>query len=676
MARPKITPIRMDGPFLGLNTTHDVRGLGLSYAREAHNVILSKGMIQPRPPFKRLDLTESDENPIPGRPFITAMSVLNRLHGNFPEMSSYTVIVHAVQASALPMQSSHSLWGVVCRSHALPPAPGTTVHINQLAAWSLDIAGTVCMVPIPGNRLAVLANRESWVTDGTPAGTTFLGLPAPDASSFSIETITESVAHINASVSYQLSWYREDGAEGNATTVYSANLADGEAVRFRLGRLPSVNYGVNGWRIYRRNHTLNQVAWRRIGQVSSVDIGAEFVDLYAEDQIIHSSAETGPFGPSRNNAIGGARVGAWYKNRLFFSSPLDPSRLYYSGLNNPYGFHPDDYLAVSGDSSEQIGGLAEVDGQLLIGKPGGISILSGAIAGATNETAALGAVPPPSSHTLHQTTAQMGPENTYGGNGFVVAGRVPTVYFANKMGFYGYNGVVVRELSDLIQPTWRSFWNGANRCSGSPLPGFAVDARNGIVWIFNAMPTIGDVADGPEALAYHWTIDRGDGAGVWSTHSSDELPSPGPDASHEAIGALCFLPERNTLLIGGANGMIAEAAVEADGADVPHWIYRTGRLPLTKGRAQHVYRIEWYFGGGADVPAGSPLAAVGFQLGANDAMYLRAADLRQEEFIQRVGAKARDITLVAGRRPNWRVGWSPELGITGFAIDMADAGRN
>jgi len=640
---------------MGLNTTHDPRQLSAGFAVEANNVLLSEGRIRPRAPFVPFCVRRNRrEYVIPDGGYIAAMVALDQ---PYDPPSVLAQVVH---------DSVSSLWRF--------DPNGTAVQLE---------VGNYCDDPWSfvqvGKWQIVLTGRVPLKTNGTAEKTFTLGLPPPVEQTHVSWNLTAG-AHINATVQYAVTWCRVcDATESNPVFSTNIEVSATQAVKFDILKLPDSRHGIDVLRIYRRNITLGQVAYRLVAARFPLEVGEIWWDLVAEDEITMSSADAGPFAPSRNALPPHGTQGAWFKNRLFLITRTElsglASRVYYSGLGEPGHFFSGDRLDVSGDGSDITTGLIEHAGQLVIGKPRSIWVLSGGILGPTNLTAALGAMPPVSNHTLHRTKATIGPINKFG-NGFVMAGDAPAVHFAADGGFFAFDGVTTVPVSTLIKPTWDAFLRRKTGRVRDAAIVYALDPANGILYLVNVQ---GEHDDGePQALAYHF---RG-GLVAWTTLDGADLPHRLGEQIVSIASALGDRIEHGDtsyapLLVAGSRGSLRICrSTHPTDAEIAPWSWKTGRLTAIEGKRAQIYAVEWFMAQTGATPAGSPLIRFGFLLGDEEQEYSRRVNAGERvQFDQRVGATATDITLTARSDVAWTHGWKPELGILGFSVDAEIAGK-
>ncbi len=640
---------------MGLNTTHNPRQLSAGYAVEANNVLLSEGRIRPRAPFVPFCVhPHAGEYVIPEGGYIAAMVALDQPY------DPPSVLAQVVR------ESVSSLWRFDPNGTAVQLATGNyddkPWSFVQVGKWHVVLTGGV---PLK--------------TNGEIGKTFTLGLPSPVEQTH-VRWNLFTGGNINATVRYAVTWCRtDDTTESNPVFSTNVEVAANQRVRFEISQLPDQVHGINVLRVYRRNISLGQVAYRLVATLFPLEVGAVCWDPFAEEEITLSSPDAGPFAPSRNGLPPHGTQGKWFKNRLFViaKSELSPvaSRVYYSGLGEPGHFFSGDWLDVSGDGSDRTSGLIVHAGQLVIGKPRSIWVLSGGIQGPTNLTAALGAMPPVSNHTLHRTKATIGPINTRG-QGFVMAGDSPAVHFAADGGFFAFDGVTTAPLSTLIKPTWDAFLRRKTGRVRDAAIVYALDPANGILYMTNVQCGAG--GDAPQVLAYHF---RG-GLFVWTTLDGAELPHRLGEQITSIASALGDRIEHGDtsyapLLVAGSGGSLRICrSTHPTDAEIAPWSWKTGRLTAIEGKQAHIYAIEWFLAQSGATPGGSPLVRFGFLLGAEEQEYSQRLDAGERvQFDHRVGAMATDITLTARSDVAWTHGWKPELGILGFSIDAEVAGK-
>jgi hypothetical protein len=554
-------------------------------------------------------------------------------------------------------------------------------------------------------------------TDGTPEGTALVGLDTPRGlviREADAEAAPAGVVGLGPQY-YAYAFTLADksrGVESNAQTrgtePHGGSLLEfdgapfagsgGMVVRFVFdpGAIQP-NERVDRIRMYRKNVTLSQPFYRLVGDVA-VGSGSELITWRdpGDSNEALSSDETGPYAPSKNGVPRGASVGAVYQGRMFYNDTRQGNEnlLRFSAVDVPDHVDPDDYEVLSGDEVAGVTGMAEMAGQLAVGKRRAVWILSGAILTHTNETIATGAHPPVSSHTLYRTKSKVGPATYPGPNGFIVCGHPPVVYFPSESGFYGFDGVDERMVSDAIKPTWARFAHVqalAERSDVGQNLTHAVDTLNEVLYLCLGAQTAGE----PEVLAYHYGLNRGDGVGGWTTlrGDGDAILCVTRPVAEELNGQSYYSP----LLVADA---ASRALIATDRATlpVPAFRYRTGWLPILEGRRAHLYEIKWLHGrpspadGVPTVPVatGREVERAGavtrlprrlrFAVAFNGFFSDEAATIRPvgTRTFQRqpVRREVTDVSLSVADAGDPNVVWDRELALLGWALEGEPAGES
>jgi hypothetical protein len=279
-------------------------------------------------------------------------------------------------------------------------------------------------------------------------------------------------------------------------------------------------------RLYRQNITLltPMVLVQEI-PVSSGGPTVFVIDPLGGPQtmIDHAEAQvSGPFKPVKNGVPTDVYLGIPYRGRAYYASlgstdgAANSSRLYHSSIDSPEHVDEADFLFLPDESGGSITGLAEMNGQLAIGKERSAWILSGQVEAVTNSQIASGLPGLDSQHDLRRTKVAVGPANKYGANGFVVAGAPSLVYYAAEEGLFVFDGMQERMLTDAIRNTWKLF--------AGPVPSdmqvsFATDSYYELLLMLNARTGV--------LLVYHYGIRRPDGIGAFAVWLLDDPPWDG-----------------------------------------------------------------------------------------------------------------------------------------------------
>lgn len=682
--QPRISPIRHEGQFLGLNTTLTPRQLPPAFGTVCHNVLVSEGRIRPRLPWYRL-VTDG----IPGQQVV---GMLNVRRGG---------VAWLLVKTAIPgTPGSGMLWNV------------TDGQVTNLAAnlspWP------VCWVFV-GDTVYVIDGTTLMVkTRGGPADTVTIGIPAPVAGSehasggvyglvifgwdhpdypeYGLVAGGSYGLGFSGTYSYAVTYRnRETGVESNP--VYSGPVTLAEQfprIFFNFEYTPNNNAGIDEVRIYRRNDTLGQPFYRLVdqGNYDPIDpfstTGDEFVDQTRDADITVSDTSIGPFAPSRNGLPPKSRCAAWYEDRMFYAAVDEPGKLYYSGKGYPEHVAGDAFVNVTGDESDDINGLLASSGQLFIGKAKSIHILSGPIIAPDNLTRALGTPDsslPASTHQLFRAgTVDVGPQRASAGNGLVSAGG--RVLFANDGGLYAFDGQqAVNVSTERIGPTWRAFMRrGTGRPQDATLT-FAHDPEDGVLYICNG--TVGDIL-APPVLAFHYRL--AGGAGGWTT-LSDAADPFSPSLVTAVAGSLGDTapreitsdPDRETaLFIGQDNGRVFLASDrESLEGFAPPFMWETGDLAVTPSLRKHFYSGKWHLHRTTEFHGDSPVVELGYRLDAGDVVIKKTTGLVGSRPIRQfaIGRTGDDIRLVIRKALAWQYGWSPDVGFTGFELAVELSGQ-
>jgi hypothetical protein len=589
------SPVPFVGPYYGLNTRDQPRNLGPQWCVDARNVLLSEGRIQPAwplTPWQALDVTATT----PGTP----MSI----YAWESPAAGVVVLYKSIEGLLIAVKPDGS-WVELAQMIRARPASFVPVH----------------------DRLFVMDGGEHvYTTDGTADGTYRAGIPAPLVSDDNFEPVDALDDDPYLAIGWYewaISYYDEDrDVESNvsdASIARAINEVEGEKrMRIAVPDAPG-EYRATHVRLYRRSVTvtLNTVTSRGPLVLQSMfRIPRQYIYDPIGTRTAHNvlgDAVIGPFGPTKNGVPKFASLGHWYKDRLFLNdtSGRDYAHtdiLRYSALGRPDHVDPDDNEPLQGDAEQGITGMGVVGGQLVIGKPVSIWVLSGSILAHTNATVATGATLPASSHQLYKTNASVGCANKGGGNGIVVVGRKPGLaVFNSATGFFGFDGVDANPLSDEIEPTWRKFARHGGRVSEEREKHqevtYAHDVLHQVLYIANGYQEPGD----PQVLVFHYGRRHrlGAAAGVWSYLALDDLASircvgtavgvhefPGEAGSAGADYYGAFVAGVRGLA-GVATKIFVASQVERVDQVALRWRYETPPLRPREAGLAHVYELRW-----------------------------------------------------------------------------------
>jgi hypothetical protein len=672
-------PITYRGPFLGLNTTGDPGSIGLAFARTARNIVLSDGMIRSRRPWRpirALDLSASRPSFTPAEGDVRTPHILGLTC--FGDASGQTNTIAKVLIPTADDLWRPELWSFQDRKD--PQLLLSTVWLTHDLPTFVYVKGMVYIY----DGGAVL-----WKTDGTASGTVRQGIRK--ITDRSIQFVDFQEGGVGAVVSYVATAYDSvRNVESNYNHVYGpATIGSTVAVRFLLFSALEDHVwresGADTLRIYRRNHSAGNVGHRLIHEQPWQSTQTHWVDRLAENEIELSSDVTGPFAPSRNGSPQKATCAALFGSRMFMNDVDNPGILRFSAIATPEHVHPDDWLDVSGDGDDVVRGLQPVNDVLYVGKRGGIWAVSGDIQTATNETAALGAVPLDSNERVYPTNATTGPSNEFG-NGLTKAGEPARIYFGNEAGVFRFDGLEERLVSDLITPTWREI----TKPYGKPCVTFAEDPQDKLLLIcvgrgvgWGAIPT-------PMAL-YHYGVNRGDGVGIFATADAGgihpKLGEPGVTCvtrfvspiDHPAHPQVHEGRRHTPYMVGTDLGyvLLADEHWVDDDAFVPEMTYETGLLELTPGRRTHLRHVKWFMSRAPLPTVGTGFAMIGWALmdGRWDRESTKLLRYGDDIVVMPVRRTGRSVQLVLSKLGTWKQGFKRELGVLGFELAIEPVGQ-
>ena len=670
MTLPRVSPFKYSGPFLGLNTTRAPRELGPMWATDAKNVLLTDGRIRPRPPLRLVENL---------RRFIANHEIVGLYQWDSPKVGQQ-ILIKSVD------QSKGRFWALSKTGFVdFTPFP-----LSTFAPTWVNMHGLVYMVD---------GSYPLIKTDGTGEGTIMVGIVPPTNVTITEENAGPEDAVLEGDTVYQyaITYYDADhDVESNPFySLHIRTFTEHPRMLIVLYEPEVVHSGRTHFRVYRKNVTLEQTFFLLMAQV---DI---WEGLYRDPQgtLQHptpplGTTTTGPFAPCRNGIPQRATVACYYKDRMFYNDIDNPDLLRFSAFGHPDHVDPADYKLLAGDAQSGVTGLAELSGQLVILRPRNIWALSGEIETATNETLATGAMPNTSYEELWRTKSNVGCANRHGPNGAIVAGRPAQLYFPSPSGFYSFDGLVERQVSDQIQPTWKDF---TRRPSSLP-PGVryeldqmvthAVDPQREIIYLVQTAQHSGE----PQILCYHYGLNRGDGVGGWTYITMDN-----PEECAVCVASPMGYTEYAGELLLYSGLMVATSAPPAVGPHIyvlnsegyldpegvapcpmPAFRYQTGRMVLIDGAEKHIYLIKWLHD---QVDVGSPIMYLarlrfGFAARGETDFAKVAADLSKGiYFRQPVRREVSDITLLIEDTGESNVYWHEDFAVTGWALEAELAGH-
>ena len=666
------------GPFYGLNTTMDESQLPQSFATQCRNIILSDGKIRIREPWRKWRKASSGTSPIDGKNILSMISLKNP---NVDTGSQFSMMILHVQKGSIG-----ELWRWIENKDPV-------LLTNQLGTKPSDFV-------LHRGYLYVLGGGSktgiNWMTDGTPENTHHAGMRSPTralsanapADYFALREPAEAASGIDATVQYAVTLLdTRSGREGNPTITPQFTCSSIQGVQFITitnSFEPPAYWNADKIRIYRKNISLGQVGYRFIKELNyphPTNYQDDSTELNLDSSGVSTRAD-GPFAPSRNGykSLNNANMGAMYKSRLFVNDQENDRIVRYSAIDEPWAMDPDDKFTLDGDTDEIIQGIAVLGRFLVIGKKRSMWTISGDIGGPTNKTIATGDIPLDDASEQHPIETSVGPAvESFGinnGNGFFKGGSPSRLYFPNDAGFFQFDGVTVTSLTDIIKPTWDSFYFLGNPIL-TPHFSFADDPQNGVIYIGNHHAGFG--------LAYHYRLSRGSGVPSWSIIDGGGVVEDGtaivPTVFAPQSGFATFRGDNPTsyvpLMVGDTQGRVFEADPNDKEAPVPDFEWSSGMLPAIRGMKAHVYFARVFLTTQQQPIVDTPVMSFEVIPDGNEA--------KRTSLLRNVGD--RDFVVLPVRRDmariklrikkgsSWLVGWTAAIGILGWDFDTELVGQ-
>jgi hypothetical protein len=381
---------------------------------------------------------------------------------------------------------------------------------------------------------------------------------------------------------------------------------------------------------------------------------------------------------------------------MWYSDPDDGSLLWYSEEYYPEYVADLNYFRVGGDPDDVVTGMIEMAGQLVVLKKKSIWIVSGDFDQGDNTSDALGTDRGEDSPEIYQTKSKTGCDNTVGGNGAIVCGHPPLLYYSNSKGLYCFDGVDDRPVSDLITSEWWEMLDEIAASSSKPY-NHSISYANAVEdQLLLVCPSASALAYYPQrVLAYQWGINRGDGVGGWTRLRFDDLGVGGTD---EALGVGCVataLGKPDLLgyqdIWGRAPFLVALIYEDvtlysrifiADPVPdevydpvcyMPAWKWETSDLALADRLRQHLYWLKCFHDRHLEGPV-TPKMKVSYSIDGGAFVLIGpeiGMDIAGPVLRRRLGRNARSISLRFERGDPTQ--WAEWGGLTGYALDAEPA---
>jgi hypothetical protein len=348
---------------------------------------------------------------------------------------------------------------------------------------------------------------------------------------------------------------------------------------------------------------------------------------------------------------------------------------------------PDAYIPLESGANDNITGMAELAGQLMVLKAESIWGVNGGISVATNDNVALGTMVDPQLPDIYKTLSPIGCANRAGGNGAIVAGHPPLLYFNGATAFYAFDGINTLPVSGAITPTWNKFvqWiklsTAYSRFAQQQAITYAIDEGRQILFLCAGQFHPEDGRDSPNILAYHYGLAGGGSPGAWTVINMRESGELDPHPVQAVCSSLGY-GETTPFWYCGLHAITYEdggmrwyqSVLLEDVDPYAHWFghfrYHTGRLMVHPVKPVHVYGINWLHG-----RAPSPLALLfGWEADADGDVQTQSYNVDDgNRFRQPVGCRMEDIQL---RIEGW-IGdaYSRDVAILGWSLDTELVGQ-
>lgn len=616
-------PLEFNGPFLGLNTAQAPHALGPGFATVAENVIIDRGgSVRPREPW-----IPYQQDLLPDALGLEGICV-GMVHLDIARLARYVPYSQRrIRILAKMFDGTvHAIAGFGTASDQFKDETPSGTLLSTLApTWVFA-----------KNRLYVIDGSDRLMAwDGIDSRV--MGIDVPTAGFASDDPPDDrhlEFVHSTAGAGPGIGTYRYSATFYDSRNVVESNSVNpigivGHGVASKIQiivRCPLFpgNQGITHVRIYRQRLTdenTDAVAQpsQLLDEVAAAPGDSTFIwdgDV-PDDEITLSDLVSGPFRPTRNGLPPKARVAAWYFARMWYADPDDGTKIWYSEVGEPEHVSSTSFLPLGGEPDDSIAGMVEMAGQLVISKKDGLWIVSGNLETRTNQSDALGQRPGidfvESFPTVYKTKSKTGCHNTGGGNGLIICGHPPMLYYSNANGLYRFDGVDDRPVSDLIDDEWRAMLKtDVTETETDHAIHYAVDIPNQVLYIMSAqLPAAGFTN---VILAYHWGLDRGDGVGLWTVFTSDSAPSGrvpsflGLACIATALGKTSDLGAQRERIEGLSTLLVAEITEQEDPPfltrflvgdpvsttrTVPPWTWRTGDLALASDNRTHLYRMKY-----------------------------------------------------------------------------------
>ena len=699
-------PLDFHGPFLGLDTESAPAQLGVGFATVAENVTINRtGEIRPRAPFVEW------QKVLPADGELVPVGHLNGVVVGMIQVSTTALVGQVTTESFIAVLSK------IIRKHGEIGSNGLFVtYTGSLGHYDLTPSADHFVI---SDRQPTWVMAKGWVyvVDGsTPLmkwnGSKLrpVGLPIPtmgdDQNNLNVQVFIGDINNPEqfpdtANVTYAVT-FRDSTTGVESNPVYSADYDIGQIAQFvpifttHGDLIPSSVYGIDEVRIYRRNNTREEVPYRLVAVLDPT--GEQWYDDIVVDpetslEIISlSDRATGPFAPSRNFRPDGATIACWYKNRMWYNDPDDGNRVWFSEDDQPdhVGKSPAtaNSIDLPGDAEELITGMVEMAGQLIVLKKQSIWVISGGVTWHTNDLDATGAAVATVKPEWYKTKSKTGCDNSRGGNGAIVCGHPPLLYYSNAAGLFRFDGVDDRLVSDLVTSRWRALLEdvtGEAHLDDHSIS-FANDPEGQILYICMSMGHPAEpfsVWQSPRLiLCYHWGLLRSNGVGLWTEFPREEDALYGCIAS--AIGVPNWLNSIDSALVpygirhlspllaviltytSVTQGQSRIKLIDPESTeDYPEWQWKTGDLPIRRGKRGHVHFLETHH----DRVDDHTSVRVGYSLDGGDIHKLSPELRMRGDVLTRHRIAREGRTLAIRYRRGEATPYGPWKGISGFSVD-------
>ena len=345
-------------------------------------------------------------------------------------------VIAAIQENPSEQVDAVSLWSITTAS-----ALTASVTTGVTTTWNISTSQPSIDFAVAKDRVYAVGMNFTpaviWADSATEVTATIIqviGMTAP--ANAPTVAYTEDTGSMTGTYEFAVTWYNEDfGSESSLSQAISTASSSTSATITVALNNTSIPVGVTQWRLYIRKPDIS-VKFQRLAEWSTSTATTTF-DIDVSDDDINGMILQAPTVTENNQPPTGLRCIVWHQGRMFASDGED---LYYSNLENPEGWDPQNVEYIASGDGQKIVGLMPLDeASLAVFKTNSIYIIAGTS---------------PQTWEVRKAPGNVGPS---GVDAYNVA------YGDGLVAFWGRNGMYLWDLQsaplDITNEVWKEIYS-------------------------------------------------------------------------------------------------------------------------------------------------------------------------------------------------------------------------